>query len=96
MASSILSGSVCASMPKRVRDYKAEYAARTRKAKKQGYTGYSQKRKVRRYTRELTQRFMDRIDTEGFNLADLLDEGQDNPEYWIWFRVNYGQGPATA
>lgn len=80
-------------MPKRARDYRAEYARRTARAKREGYTGYNQKRKTHVYVHEMTQRFMDRIDTEGFDFTQL---DSDDPEYWIWFRVNYGQGTGTA
>jgi hypothetical protein len=75
-------------MAKRQRDYKAEYARRTAKAKAYGYTGYAQQRKVKEYTAEWVGNFMDRIDTSGYDWNDL---DRDDPTFWIWFRVNYGK-----
>lgn len=81
-------------MPKRQRDYKAEYARRTARAKREGFTGYAQKRKVTGHIRQMIEHFNQRIDTEGFDFETMFDS--DDPEYWIWFRVNYGQGVQTA
>lgn len=79
--------------PRGQRDYKAEYARRTARAKQEGYKGYSQKRIVNEYVQRITDRFMARIDMSDFDFSQL---DSDDPEYWIWFRVNYGQGTGTA
>lgn len=77
---------------KRIRDHAAIYARRKARAQARGYTGYYQRRKVSEYNQEWIDRMFERMDTEGYDWADL---DQDDPTYWIWFRVNYGKGTAA-
>lgn len=83
-------------MAKRQRDYRAEYHRRKARAIREGFTGYAQQRKVRRYTHDLARRFMERIDTSGFDLAELLESEESDSVYWVWFRVNYNKGTQPA
>ena len=84
-------------MPKRVRNYANEYARRKERAIREGYKGYHQKRTTRVHIKAMVQHFSDRIDTSGYNLEswDWDEMSEADPEYWIWFRVNYGEGTAT-
>lgn len=80
-------------MPKRVRDHKAIYARRKERAIREGYKGYHQKRKTHEHVVKMVEHFMNRIDTTGYDWDDL---SVNDPEYWIWFRVNYGEGVGVA
>lgn len=79
---------------RRTKEQNAQYYRnRVTKAQKQGYTGYYEKRKVNEYTADLVNRLMDRIDTSDYDWSNL---DEDDPIYWIWFRVNYNKEGTPA
>ncbi len=96
-------------MTKRQRDYKAEYARRTAKARREGFKGYGQKRRLlAKAPKPITG---DQV-LENLRKKDLLDvfelwwehtadtlEGalsdRSAATFWTMFRAFYDRGTAT-
>jgi len=81
-------------MAKRKRDYAGEYAKRKQRAINRGYTGYNQQRISRRISHRLVDRMIDRMTFDPDYDWSNLDE--NNPEYWIWFRIEYNKEGTAA
>lgn len=80
-------------MARRARDYKAEYAARTERAKKRGYSGYGQLRARNVKVRDETQRIVERL--EAIGLLEFFNEDHDifdTEIFWEAWRNAYGKG----
>jgi hypothetical protein len=73
-------------MARKPRDYKAEYAARTAKATREGYQGYSHKRKVSEHNQKVVDRMIERMNESGWDWTEMDD---NDPLYWEWFRLKY-------
>ena len=80
-------------MAKGQRDYKAEYARRTAKAKAKGFSGYGQYRRVRAKNKTFAEKVAQRMDETGlldsgfFESDDLFDTSM----FWDLFRGYYGK-----
>ena len=80
---------------KRTREQNAAtYARRKQRAINRGYTGYNQQRISRRISRRLVDRMIERMTFDPD--YDWTNLDQDDPEYWIWFRIEYNKEGAPA
>lgn len=96
-------------MPRKQRDYKAEYARRNARAKQQGTT-YGKQRRVKAEAIAKAEGFKDaktrkKVLSEISKLIDYLEESgydfdnmpdRDDPNYWEWFRANYKSSSSAA
>lgn len=92
-------------MPKRNRDYKAEYAKRNANAKKRGYRSYGQQRAQRVKAKqakvkasEEAQKSIDQMRETGL-LGLIADEDYDmfdESGFWDLFREFYGNGSGAT
>jgi hypothetical protein len=83
-------------MAKKNRDYKAEYAARSERARAKGYSGYGQLRHIKEYNRERAKDVVDRLGEVG--LLEYFDEDHDlfdTEIFWQAFRNYYGKGSSS-
>jgi ribosomal protein L15E len=79
---------------KRQRDYKAEYARRSERAKRQGYSGYSQKRSVQIKAKVFSERLAERLEALGDYFEDESDL-YDDSYFWEAFRGYYAKGTTS-
>ncbi len=75
------------------RDYRAEYEARSERARAKGYTGYSQLRHIKEFNKETAEKVVDNLRSHG--LLEYFDEDHDLFDtgiFWEYFRNAYGKG----
>jgi hypothetical protein len=77
----------------RKRDYKAEYEARSARARARGYSGYGQLRHAKEVNREIAGNIVEHLREVG--LLEFFGEDHDlfdTELFWESFRNQYGKG----
>lgn len=79
-------------MAKRQRDYKAEYARRTERVKREGFASYGHKRRIQVRAKVWSEKLAERISEY---LPGYMDEDVDifdDSYFWEAFRNYYAKG----
>lgn len=79
-------------MAKRQRNYKAEYARRTERAKREGFASYEHKRRIQIRAKVWTEKMAERL---AEYVPDYFDDDTDlfdDSYFWEAFRNYYAKG----